>query len=121
MAGSWDIRRIYLYLVSFATLMMMIVGTVQFLQGVVNIAYPNPEPGPGYADVKMRYSDAAKNNPQITEAEINKQIAEEQAQAAKSQRYYEIRSMIGSLMMFLVALPVYLYHWRKIQKSETTL
>ena len=118
MAGNWDIRRIYLYLVSFATLMMMIIGTVQFLQGVVNLAYPNPQPGPMISEVKMSYSDAVKNNPKLTEADIQKQVEEERVQAAKSQRYYEIRAMISSLVMFVVALPVYFYHWRKIQRTE---
>ena len=121
MAGNWDIRKIYLYLVSFATLMMMVIGTVQFLQGIINIAYPNPQPGPMYSDIKMRYTETAKNDPKMTEAEVKKLIAEEQAQAAKSQRYYEIRSMISSLVLFLVALPVYLYHWRKIQQSEAVV
>lgn len=121
MAGNWDIRRIYLYLVSFATLMMMVFGTVQFLQGIVNIIYPNPEPGPIISDTKFRYSEAVKNNPEITEDEVKKQIAEEQAQAVRSQRYYETRSMINNLLLFLVALPVYLYHWRKIQKSESVV
>lgn len=121
MAGNWDIRRIYLYLVSFATLMMMVFGTVQFLQGIVNIAYPNPQASPLYSDVKMKYTEVARNDPKLTEVEINKRIAEEQAQAVKSQRYYEIRSMISSLVLFLVALPVYLYHWRKVQKTETVV
>lgn len=118
MAGGWDIRRIYLYLVSFATLMMMVVSTVQILQGVVNVAYPNPQPGPFYSEVKARYSDAVKNDPKITEAEIKKQIDEERAQAQSNQRYYDIRSLINNVVMFVVALPVYLYHWRKIQRAE---
>ncbi len=113
MTGKWDIRRIYLYLVSFATLMMMIFGTVQFLQGVINVAYPHPGPSP--SEIKMRMGPDGQ--PKLTEAEIKKQMEEERA----SQRYYERRSMINNLVLFLVALPVYLYHWRKIQKSEVQL
>lgn len=111
MAGNWDIRRIYLYLVSFATLMMMIVGTVQFLQGVINVVYPDPG---NYPDVKLRYADMAKSDPKITEADVKKQVELERAQ----RRYWDIRNMINSLIMIGVALPVYMYHWRKIQQTE---
>lgn len=111
MTGKWDIRRIYLYLVSFATLMMMIVGTVQFLQGIVNITYP--QPGPTYTELEMKYPPN-DNIKKLNTEEIKERAAVERAQ----QRYYEVRSMINNLILFLVALPVYLYHWRKIQTSE---
>lgn len=114
MTGKWDIRRIYLYLVSFATLMMMIVGTVQFLQGIVNISYP--QPGPTYSEIEMKYSPN-DNVKKPTPEELKERATAERAQ----QRYYEIRSMINNLILFLVALPVYLYHWRKIQTSEQAI
>ncbi len=112
MAGNWDIRRIYLYLVSFATLMMMIVGTVQVLQGVINLAYP--EPGPSSYEMRMKYPDP-QQTPKLSEAEIQAQAEQEQAR----QHYYQIRTIINNFVLLIVALPVYLYHWRKIQRSET--
>ncbi len=110
MTGKWDIRRIYLYLVSFATLMMMVFGMVEFLQGIVNLTYPKP--GPTYYEIEMKYGPNATDKP--TPAELKERAEAEKVQ----QRYYEIRSMINSLILLLVALPVYLYHWRKIQSSE---
>lgn len=111
MTGKWDIRRIYLYLVSFATLMMMIMGTVQFLQGIVNLTYPNP--GPTYYEIEMKYGPRDNVN-KPTPAELKERAEADKAQ----QRYHETRSMINNLILLLVALPVYLYHWRKIQASE---
>lgn len=111
MTSKWDIRKIYLYLVSFATLMMMIFGTVQFLQGIVNLSFPNP--GNTYYELEMKYGPNDKAD-KPSPAELKERAEAEKAQ----QRYYEIRSMINSLILLLVALPVYLYHWRKIQSSE---
>lgn len=112
MAGNWDIRRIYLYLVSFATLMMMIIATVQFLQGIVNIAYPDPG---YYSEVRMKYAGPEGKEPQISEADLKKEMEQERVR----RRYYDMRSMINNLVMLGVALPVYMYHWRKIQRTET--
>ncbi|MCL4441488.1 MAG: hypothetical protein M1609_13125 [Firmicutes bacterium] len=114
MAGNWDIRRVYLYLVSFTTLMMMVFGTVMFFQGVVNLVYPNPQNS--YETKFSRPVPAEKGGGglQLTDAEIKQQAKQEQAQA----RYYQIKQMIDSLMLLIVALPVYLYHWKKIQRSD---
>lgn len=110
MAGNWDIRRIYLYLVSFATLMMMIFGTVTFFQRVVNLAMPNPDVY--YTPAKMAPPEG--ETVKQSEEEIKKQNEQEK----ERQRLYAIRDMINSLILVGVALPVYLYHWRKIQRAE---
>ncbi|MHB8171777.1 MAG: hypothetical protein ACYDG6_09560 [Thermincolia bacterium] len=114
MAGSWDIRRIYLYLVSFATLMMLIVGTVQVIDAGVEFIYPDPNVGvTPYYEKEM-----AKNNPTLTKEEIQKIQAEEKQRAIASQKYWQVKRLITSFSLILVAFPVYLYHWRKIQKVE---
>ena len=109
MAG-WDIRRIYLYVVSFATLMMLIFGAVNIIQSLVDFVVPQPY------DVKM-YPEQVKE-PQISPEQAQKQEAERKAAWDESQRYYRIRRLIESLAMIVVALPTYLYHWRKIQRTE---
>ncbi|AVX20111.1 hypothetical protein SAMN02745885_00978 [Carboxydocella sporoproducens DSM 16521] len=100
MASNWDIRRIYLYLVAFATLMMMVIGAIRVVDAVVNIVYPEPPP--------VVYKDP-----------ISTQASKEELQLEQErQRYYRIRELISSLAIFGVATPVYLYHWHKIQRSE---
>jgi hypothetical protein len=113
MAG-WDIRRIYLYLVSFATLMMMIVGTVQIIQAVVDFTVKQPRE---FAPKSVRYEELSKNT-KLTKAEIEKQIKEEEAMEQERQRYWRIRRLIDNLALIVVAAPVYVYHWRKIQRAE---
>lgn len=112
--ASWDIRRIYLYLVCFATLIMMIIGTVQIIQSAVDFVMTPPKEIPSKLD---RYAALEKNNG-ITKEEIDKQIKDEEIRMEKSQQYYRIRRLIESISMIVVASPVYLYHWRKVQRSE---
>lgn len=125
MAGNWDIRRLYLYLVSFATLMMMVFGTVFLLQGISQFIYPEPGPDFYYPEIVNKYDELAKNDPKISAEEKEKLIAREKQlaeesrmRAEKSQEYYRIRSIINNMILVIVTLPVYMYHWRKIQKAE---
>lgn len=113
MAG-WDIRRIYLYLVSFATLMMLIIGTVQIINALVDFAVPPPKAYP----LKIERVKELSNNTKLTKEEIEKQAAEEEARQEADQRHWRIKRLIESLALVAVALPTYLYHWRKIQKAE---
>lgn len=123
MKSNWDIRRIYLYLVSFATLMMMVFGTVSAVQGAINLAYPNPVPY--YPETPAKYADVARNDPKLTDAEIKSQIATDKKQAEenrknalKSDRYNRIMQIINNFALLAVASPVYFYHWKKVQRSE---
>lgn len=116
--SRWNIRQVYLYLVSFATLMMLIVGSVQLIMGVIDLIYPDPTKGMGYFyDTKMRLSDLQKQYPNITQEELDKQLQDEKLNQEASWRYQQIRRFINSLALVVVSLPFYLYHWRKIQQG----
>lgn len=107
---DWSVRTIYLYLVSFVTLMMIIWGTVQFINVMVAFAYPPPIYSPTPADLKIQ---AANQNVPIEVVQEQARI-EEQRQLQQA-RYDRARRTAQSLALLLVAVPVYLYHWRKIQ------
>jgi hypothetical protein len=51
---------------------------------------------------------------------VEAQVEKEMERQAASDRYYRIRQLINSLAMVLVALPVYLYHWRRIQHGPVS-
>lgn len=112
MAFNWDIRRLYLYLVSFATLMMLIVGAIQTVQATLNFVYPEPT-----ATVYPEKVPIDTTN--LTPEEIKKRAEYERQRLETNQKYWQIRNLINSLAMMGVALPVYLYHWRKIQNLES--
>lgn len=112
MRFSWEIRSIYLYLVSLVTLIMIIIGTVQLIQTVVDFVYPPPTYYPGPVELKNRY--------QMQGVELSPQAIEEQARierenAWRSQRYYSVKRLANSLALLVVAGPLYIYHWRKAQ------
>lgn len=102
--SRWSLRNIYLYVVCLITLIMVIVGVINLVRSSVEIFYPDPyTSGPYFAP--------DEKNPELNE----KQIAEERRRAEESGRRNAILGIVSSLATVLVAGPVYLYHWRKIE------
>lgn len=102
----WSLRNIYLYLVCLITLIMVIVGAVGVVRGVVELAYPDP-----YAGGYMERPVDGKGDPAISDAEWERQ----QELSRESSRRYAILSLVGSGALVLIAGPLYVYHWRKIE------
>lgn len=104
MASSrWSLRNIYLYLVCLITLIMVIVSVVGFVQNTVRLIYP---------EVGYYYSEPVKEGADgLTADEIEKQRALDEERA----RQQAIYSLVGNAAMLLVAGPLYVYHWRKIE------
>lgn len=102
MASSrWSLRNIYLYLVCLITLIMVIVAAVNAVRATVELIYPDP----GYY-----YAEPVKGEGP-TQEEIDKQ---NEMQLAQSRRQ-AVLSLVGSAAMLLIAGPLYVYHWRKIE------
>jgi hypothetical protein len=87
------------------TLIMVIVGAVGLIRSVVGIAYPEPFLG-GRAPVIE-----GENTP----AYDQEQWEREQEAGRQSQLRYAILELVGNAAMVLIAGPLYLYHWRKIE------
>ncbi len=103
MASSrWSLRNIYLYLVCLITLIMVIVAAVGLVRSTVELVYPDP----GYY-----YSGPIEKEGARTEADIK---AEQEAQEEQSRRQ-AVLNLVGNGAMLLVAGPLYIYHWRKIE------
>lgn len=103
MASSrWSLRNIYLYLVCLITLIMVIVAAVNAVRATVELIYPDP----GYY-----YAEPIKGDEGPTQEEIEKQ---NEMQLAQSRRQ-AVLSLVGSAAMLLIAGPLYMYHWRKIE------
>ncbi|MHB1127834.1 MAG: hypothetical protein ACYC2T_12940 [Bacillota bacterium] len=107
---TWNIRNIYLYLVAFVTLIMVIVGSARLIDGIVGIVYLPPE---SPAPIESKVPDGSN----LTDAEWEARQLKEQQANIQRERYYGLRRTLESGALILVALPFYLYHWRKIQKE----
>jgi len=106
---GWTVRNIYLYLVAFATLMMVLGGTVGLARTLVALALPLPQYVPGPLELHER---AAAEG--VTVAELEARLAEEREQTRRQERAGTARRIVDAAALVLVALPVYLYHWRQI-------
>lgn len=99
-----NVRLIYLYLFSFIGLLISVIGLVRIV------------------DLGMKvyiFKDADKYEfvaPKIEgqEIEINEQ---KRMQETESKRQRQ-REFSGALSMILVGVPLYLYHWKKVQKEN---
>jgi len=100
----WSLRNIYLYLVCLITLIMVIVAVVGLVQNTVRLLYP--EIGYYYEAPVKEGADS-----ETTAEEIEKQ----QEAASERARQQAIYQLVGNVAMLLVAGPLYIYHWRKIE------
>lgn len=112
---GWNIRTTYLYLVCFVTLVMVMLGTVQIIGATINFVYPAPVWSPGPLEIKERLEVERRNaDPEL----VKEQIRLERERAELQQKHDGARRLGSSLALLVVALPVYLYHWRAIQQGE---
>lgn len=111
---KFNIRLIYLYLFSFVGLLVFVIGCVRLVDlGLKVVVFNN-------ADIYVSYPIAPYKDPndprsltQIKQENEAQQIA--QREESKRNRQREISS---SLAMIIVGAPLYLYHWKAIQKDN---
>lgn len=102
-----NIRLIYLYLFSFVGLLIVVIGSVQLVNlGMKVLVFPESD----------RYEYMAP----IMESDENAKVDTEQVkqQALRDQTRNRQRDLANSLAMIAVGLPLYMYHWRTIQREN---
>ena len=110
---AWDVRQTYYYLVCFATLLMVIIGTVQVAGRLLDLSIPD-EP---YAPVVERPGTTPED---ATDEGFEARRARENAHHFRQQQRRHVRDLLGSLALVLVAAPVYVYHWRRVRRLHET-
>ena len=102
-----NIRLIYLYLFSFVGLLTVVIGSVRMVDlGLKVFVFPDSDK---YEYAVPMTSEDAKGMP-------DEKIMKENA--ARDQKRNRERDLSNSLAMIAVGLPLYLYHWRTIQKEN---
>jgi hypothetical protein len=101
------LRNIYLYLVCLISLVITIFAAVNLVSAIVQLVYPDP----GY------YLYAPAHESGVDPAE---QAAREAA-ALESANRQAVLSLVSAGTMLLIAVPVYLYHWRRVQRENRVL
>ncbi|GAB4273906.1 MAG: hypothetical protein Kow0056_01510 [Coriobacteriia bacterium] len=110
MKAAWSLRNMYLYVVCLVTLIMVIVATVGVVRGVAELLYPDPT---AYYSEPMPPAEAGADAPDPEE------LARLEESERESQRRWSILDLVGNAAMLLVAGPIYLYHWRKIESEPS--
>jgi hypothetical protein len=98
------LRNAYLYLVCLITLVVSLFAAVSLVRSAVGIFYPDP----GY----YGYYETA---PDSGEGPSDEEIARQEELAKDSQRRQEVLGVVGSATTLLIAGPLYVYHWRRVQ------
>lgn len=97
----FSLRNLYLYLVCLITLVIAIFAAVSLVRNAVELVYPEP----GY------YAQPPGTDSGMT--------AEEQQRLHRAmhdaQQRQAVLGLISSGALLLIAGPVYVYHWRRIQ------
>ena len=104
--GTWNLRNLYLYLVCLITLVISIFAAVQVVRSVVELVYPDP----GY------YGSAPAKESGVSEQDF----ARQQQAAEESQRRNAVLGLVGSATTLLITVPLYRYHWRRIERELPT-
>ena len=114
------IRTLYLYLFSLIGLVVVVMGLVQLVDlGLKVYAFKK-------ADQVLIYPEStrpAKTSPELEETTLT---PEEQKKYEQEQLEYQIkqreadreRNAANALAMILVGTPLFLYHWKIIQKDK---
>lgn len=101
-----NVRLIYLYLFSFVGLLTVVIGSVRLVDlGLKVFVFPE-------ADRYEFTSPKIPGEPNPINEEEMKQ------QAARDQTRNRQRDLSNSIAMIAVGLPLYLYHWKTIQKEN---
>lgn len=113
------IKKIYVYLIMFATLMMTIGGSVAVVMALADIASPTPYymTYEQFKDTKLaKPSDpqAKPENEQQLRAEYDSMV--EQEKTAGRQR--AVNSLIKSLAWVIIPLPIFIYFQRKVRHGD---
>jgi hypothetical protein len=119
---KWTIRSVYFYLVSFVMLLTVIFGSVSLINNMIDLFEPDysliqlKDPA---TELQIR-QELRRANPDGSEEDISRWAAERVQQEydrnAAIQAYGRWSRLIRSAVLVIVALPVYLYHWKRAQQ-----
>lgn len=124
------IRTIYLYVASLVSLIFLAVGTGTILNTVLKAyVFPKAEKGgflrcnqqpPVYALDKNALTEVATTDQKMKLDNLLKDYEQWKKDNAEGECYSQERqnNVVNALTMMIIALPIYLFHWRLIKKDK---
>ncbi|MBI2607646.1 MAG: hypothetical protein HYW51_02355 [Candidatus Doudnabacteria bacterium] len=117
MALNLTVRKIYLYLFAVVGLVLMITGSVSLIDlGLKTFVFKQADNYPIYVD---RFAAPTKEGTQeeLTEEEIAAKEAKEEERQRQQRTSDRQRQASNAVAQLIVGLPLFVYHWRLIQKE----
>ena len=117
------IKKVYIYLVLFATLMMTIGGSVAIFMAIADIVAPAPSYYQTFEDFRRGmdrpyYPEAEREGENLSEAEIRERYDTMLISQRESQVERAKNSLIKSLGWIVVPLPVFIYFQRRLANDN---
>jgi len=103
---NFNVRLVYLYLFSFVGLLTVVIGSVRMVDLGLKVFV--------FKDADRYEFSVPKSTGEANE--INE--AEMKAQATREQTRNRQREFSGAIAMIAIGLPLYLYHWKTVQKEN---
>lgn len=104
----FKLRSLYLYLVSFVSLMMILMGVIFTVQNITDVMFPTNYYYEPYPTDKLG---------ELSEEEQQK-YEETQERYQDNLRVESKKNVAKSVAVVIVALPTFIYHWRKVEKEK---
>ena len=95
------LRNLYLYLVSFVSLMMILMGIIFTVQNITDVMFPT----------NYYYEDSTPEKTGSASVENQKRYEENRNIESK-------KNVAKSIAVVIVALPTFVYHWKKVEKEK---
>lgn len=118
---NFNMRSLYLYLVCLITLVIFIFGTIFTIQRSVDLLLEGEYYYQSFEDFQQRYyyygPDGKRQEPELTQEEIQQRYDEYLAQEAIRIRNNNIRDLSYSISAMLVGGGFWFYHWKKIKED----
>lgn len=117
---SFKVREFYYYAICFVTLIICIFAVAQLVDTIAEMFYPYPE----YAPSKMElYQMKDRVNSDSVDSETLKQWVKEEQQLrmkreVQSRQHRFAKNLARSLAFLIIAIPLYIYHWRRVRSFE---
>ena len=114
---SFSIRLLYLYLFSFVGLLITVIGVIRLVDlGMKVYVFKGADEYYYSSPVQLKDPSISKMTP---EEEKQYQVNEEKRQQEENRRNRQ-REFSSAVSMIVVGIPLYLYHWKMIQKENNS-
>lgn len=115
---KFDIRRLYLYLLSFIGLLVTVIGMIRLVDLGIKVYVFHDADKYVYTSPRVAVLEGKDPDRKLSEEELQRLEQEQKMIQEQEMIRQRQREVSGAVSMILVGAPLYFYHWRKIQHER---